>query len=311
MAETKEKTTIPVEENIATDMKIDDDRTGDDSAEFTGATLEIGSGSPNPPVPSVAIAGGAAADGSAFDRGRPGSVYGRQSIKSTTSRTSMRPGYVEPVEITKGYFSYKDGSFDNAVENCKSLLKNELDGSLQGAWLLTEIDHWDNEREKILLLTDSSLFIVNYNFINSKILDSKRVMLHLIDTIQVGDLTYPKESVMPDRQHGGVRILWNKGEQPSFGQMWNPWCSSIPWTTFSHHPVLYNPKENETITYNVDDFYESLLQAVSKAFQKKKPGEKVRLIEGPILIENYLGVSSLVFNQSHLGFFRDRNGVSF
>lgn len=68
-----------------------------------------------------------------------------------------------------------------------------------------------------------------------------------------------------NRQHGGIQIRWDK-EKPelTFGQKWNPWCTDIPWTTLAHHPLIYNPKENETTTYNVDEFFESLVTQTSK-----------------------------------------------
>lgn len=77
-----------------------------------------------------------------------------------------------------------------------------------------------------------------------------------------------------DRQHGGVQIRWNQSDGLSFGQKWNPWCSDIPWITLAHHPIIYNPKENETATFNVDEFFESLLQATSKVYEVRRPNEK-------------------------------------
>lgn len=118
-------------------------------------------------------------------------------------------------------------------------------------------------------------------------------------------------SLYRPREHGGVRIAWGEGQIPTFGQKWNPWCSDIPYTTFAHHPLIYNEKDRETVTYNVDDFYESLIQAISSVYRAKNPGRALKNIEGPIMIESYASVSSLIFNQSHLGFNRDRNGVSF
>ena len=59
------------------------------------------------------------------------------------------------------------------------------------------IDHWDNEREKVVMLTENSLLIYKYNFINNQVDDFSRVSLHIIDTIQIGDFHYPEWSVMP------------------------------------------------------------------------------------------------------------------
>jgi len=63
--------------------------------------------------------------------------------------------------------------------------------------LYFRIDHWDNEREKIVILAEDSVLIFRYNFINSKVLDKKRIFLHTIDRVMVGDFKYPDYSLMP------------------------------------------------------------------------------------------------------------------
>lgn len=310
-----EQVSVPVQP-AHTDSHLDDDRPPQEG-QFVGATLKIDGDLAkdehevkfaDPHVPSTS--------GPGFDRNRPGSTIGRQSVRSTSSRTSLKPGAVITDKTSQKFFSYKESAFDRAVANCKAEhYKEEIDGRITGSWLLSQIDHWDNEREKVVMLTENSLLIYKYNFINNQVDDFSRVSLHIIDTIQIGDFQYPEWSVMPmvssDREHGGVQIKWNHGELPSFGQRWNPWCGTIPWVTLCHHPIIYNPKEHETTIYNVDDFYESLVDAVSKAYKRKRPGEKVTVIEGQILIESWASLSSLVYNQSRIGFCKDRNGVAF
>lgn len=228
----------------------------------------------------------------------------------------MKVNGFKSAQMSEKFFCYKDNAFEQAVKQCTdAFLKADLDGAVTGSWLLSEIDHWDNEREKVVVLTANSLLVFRFNFITKTIVESRRVSLHIVDTVMIGDFRYPDWSVMPvvssDRQHGGIQIRWNKGEQPSFGQRWNPWCITIPWITFCHHPLIYNPKESETVTYNVDDFYESLIHNISQAYSRKRPGEKVTVIEGPIMMESYASLSSLVFNQSGVGYYKDRNGMCF
>ncbi|KAL8601435.1 hypothetical protein ACOMHN_042439 [Nucella lapillus] len=283
---------------------------------FVGATLQIDS-----ETKKGASTGEKAAErpddnnmeaaGPGLSRARPGSVIGAQSVRSSSSRTSLRPGHAKSDMAAKTFFSFKDNAFQNAMDKVSAIMKPELDGELLGAWLLTEIDHWDLEREKVVLLAANSLLVVKFNFITQQTQDYRRVLLHLIGAIHLGDFKYPENSVMIERQHGGVQIRWNQGTQLSFGQKWNPWCRDIPWLTLAHHPLVYHPQENETTTFNVDDFCQSLVQATSKAFDAKRPQEKVSVIEGPIEIESYASMASMVFNQSGLGFFRDRNGMCF
>ncbi|KAH3827025.1 tumor protein p63-regulated gene 1-like protein [Dreissena polymorpha] len=276
---------------------------------FEGATLDI-SGEDGEHPPDVDFAG------PGLNRNRPGSTIGRQSVRSTTSRTTMKPGGYKSEISSKSFFCYKENNLTKAMDRCQNdFYKEELDGQILGKWLLAEIDHWDHEREKILILAENSVLIFRYNFITDTVIEKKRVMLHVIDSILLGDFTYPDWSIMPmvssDHAHGGIQIKWNSGEPPTFGQRWNPWCATIPWVCLAHHPLLYNPRENETVTFNVDEFYESLLDAVSKAYGRKRPGERVTVVEGPILIQSYASISSIIFNQSNIGYFKDRNGVCF
>ena len=66
------------------------------------------------------------------------------------------------------------------------------------------------------------------------------------------------------RDHGGMRLSWALNKETTFGQRWNPFASDFPMMTFCHHPLIYNEKERDTITYNMDDFYESILQQIKK-----------------------------------------------
>ena len=45
---------------------------------------------------------------------------------------------------------------EESVGVCSLHLK-ESDGKTRGAWLLTEIDHWDVEKERIFILTECKL----------------------------------------------------------------------------------------------------------------------------------------------------------
>ncbi|BFZ23380.1 hypothetical protein BsWGS_26419 [Bradybaena similaris] len=306
----EEQTGAGLGEHLGSDQLVLDDDRPATAQEYAGATLQIASedarvedaGEVRVPRPEEA---------SNFSRSRPGSVVSRASVRSTASRTSLRPGLVQTELSARSFYCYKDSHFERAVNDVKSIIKPELDGQLRSSWLLTEIDHWDFEREKIILLTDYSMFVVKYNFINEKLYEYRRIMLHIIHSICIGDFVYPNASLMPERKHGGIQIRWDKGEQLTFGQKWNPWCSDIPWITLCHHPLIYNPKETETATYNVDEFFETIVAETSKVFTDKRPNDTLKVIEGPINIETYASPVSLVFNQSAIGFFRDRNGVSF
>ncbi|CAG5136543.1 unnamed protein product [Candidula unifasciata] len=309
IAEEQQSSTPDGDDLIHDPAVLDDDQPAT-VKEYQGATLQIGSeDNVEDDTPEVLVCQPSV--GSGLSRSRPGSVIGGSSVRSTASRISMRPGRVQTEVSARSFYCYKESHFERAVNDVKSIIKPELDGELRSSWLLTEIDHWDFEREKIILLTDNSMFVVKYNFINEKLYEYRRIMLHVIHSICIGDFIYPNASLMPERKHGGIQIRFDRGEELSFGQKWNPWCSDIPWVTLSHHPLIYNPKETETTTYNVDEFFETIVAETSKVFTAKRPKDTLKVIEGPIKIETYASPVSLVFNQSAIGFFRDRNGVSF
>ena len=58
------------------------------------------------------------------------------------------------------------------------------------------VDHWDNDKEKLVMLTDHSLIVNKYDFITLKVSSQKRIFLHMIDTVKMGDFIYPSNSLM-------------------------------------------------------------------------------------------------------------------
>ena len=104
---------------------------------------------------------------------------------------------------------------------------------------------------------------------------------------------------------------WAKSP-PIWAQRWNPWCSDIGYVTLTHHLLAYCPNEKETTTtFDVGDFADSLTHAVGLARQGEGRTEPMTVHERPIVIESYASMTSMVFNQSHLGFNMERGGVSF
>jgi hypothetical protein len=208
-------------------------------------------------------------------------------------------------------FSFRAGALDGAVSDCKkSVVKSDLDGEVKGTWLLTEIDHWDMEKEKLVLLTTNSLLIIRYDFIRLMPTDFRRILLKTISRVQIGDMVYPAYSLMPSRQHGGARIYWGSLE-PTWIQRWNPFCNDLGYITLSHHLLAYKAEERETVTYNVADMIDSVIAAANEARRVNNQQGNVNVENETITIESYGSVMSLVFNQSHLGFNLARGGVSF
>ncbi|XP_064460521.1 tumor protein p63-regulated gene 1-like protein isoform X1 [Ornithodoros turicata] len=219
------------------------------------------------------------------------------------------------IEETKEYFAVRDGAIEKAAEQCNPVLLQHLDGELRGVWLLTQIDHWDTEKERLLFLTDFSLIILKYDFITLKLLDYQRLHLKSFDKVQVGPLTYPEKSIMPPRNQDGIRCIWDNNATIPFVKEWNPWCRDIPWVTFTAHHLWDTPSPSDY--YDVHCFSDSLVAAVIQLdLAVAPPTDIVRthhcvVAQEPVLIRSYAGVAAAFHNANNLGFFKARGKVSF
>ncbi|XP_069683382.1 tumor protein p63-regulated gene 1-like protein isoform X2 [Periplaneta americana] len=215
----------------------------------------------------------------------------------------------------KDFFTYRDGLVEAAVKECVSeLVTPDKDGEMLGSWLLTEISLWDHEKERLILLTSNSLFTVKYDFIALKQLDVRRVPLDRVDTLVIGDLIYPTGSLVPARNMRGLRAMWNNGEPLAFRKKWNPFNNEIPWTTYTSHPLLWRKESlvssvNEM--YDVDDFARKIVSAVEKAQTMGTTESPCSIEHKSIVLENYVGLGSLIHNRNALGFFKVRGKFSF
>ena len=61
---------------------------------------------------------------------------------------------------------------------------------------LCRIDHWDHEKERIVLITKNTLCLVKYNFSGLKFDGVRKVPLIECNKIQIGRFVYPKTTMM-------------------------------------------------------------------------------------------------------------------
>lgn len=91
----------------------------------------------------------------------------------------------------------------------------------------------------------------------------------------------------------------------------------MPHVTLTHHLLAYNRTENETVTYNADDLADSLITAIDSARRRcisdgaERDIDRVTVDDSPIVVESYVSLVSVIHNQSKLGFYLERGGVSF
>lgn len=63
--------------------------------------------------------------------------------------------------------------------------------------------------------------------------------------------------------------------------------------------------------YDVDDFTRNLVSAVEKAQTVNKMAPHCNIEHKPIVLENYVGIGSVIHNRNALGFFKVRGRFSF
>nr|XP_029511938.1 tumor protein p63-regulated gene 1-like protein [Oncorhynchus nerka] len=96
----------------------------------------------------------------------------------------------------KRFFVLRPGTMDQALEDIKALVNQDEDGDVHGVWLMAEVDHWNNERERVVLITDSSLLICKYDFVMLNCEHIQRIPLNFVDRITHGNFSFPQRSLL-------------------------------------------------------------------------------------------------------------------
>ncbi|XP_049867534.1 tumor protein p63-regulated gene 1-like protein isoform X4 [Pectinophora gossypiella] len=211
-------------------------------------------------------------------------------------------------ENIQDFFTFRKGVVEAAIQECITVLLFPEDGEYLGSWLLTEITLWDNEKERIVLLTSRLVMTIKYDFIAMKQLDFKKTYLDDLDTIVIGEMVYPPSSLVPERNLRGVRLMWNKGEPLPLKTVWNPFSQDVPFITFASHPIYWHKDGDaeERATFDMEIFAQKIQRAI-----EAMPSSACCIHHSPIVIQSYVGVTSLLHNKTSMGFFKVRGKFSF
>lgn len=221
---------------------------------------------------------------------------------------------VSPVDQfrVKKFFVLRPGTLNQAIKDVESLVDKEVDGSVLGMWLMAEVDHWNNEKERLVLITENTLLIFKYDFVMFKCDQVHRIPLNFVDRICHGTFSFPKHSIL-QREGDGVRVFWDRLREPSFVSRWNPFATDFPFITFTYHPVR-NMNESFTSLCDIQSFREKLKDAAQKVHALKPvPGKAngVLVLNQNILIDAYVGLMSFLGNQNKLGYCMARGNIGY
>ncbi|XP_026579926.1 tumor protein p63-regulated gene 1 protein-like [Pseudonaja textilis] len=113
----------------------------------------------------------------------------------SNSRTLLYPQRYADSNDCRKYFVTRPGAFEQAMEDLKVYLSANKGEAAHSFWLLTEIDHWNIEKERIVVITNAALLVCKYDFIMLKCLELQRIPLSYIEKISTGPFTFPKKSL--------------------------------------------------------------------------------------------------------------------
>ncbi|CAH1102638.1 unnamed protein product [Psylliodes chrysocephalus] len=235
-----------------------------------------------------------------------------QTATSTTAPVTANEKSLQPAisikEDPNNFFTFRDGVIDRAVKECTAHLLDESEGPVYASFLLTQINHWDTDKERLLMLTAKNLILVKYDFIALRRLGCRKLQFSDVEGIVIGNLVYPNGSLIPDRNMRGIRLLLKQDKPETLTSKWNPFNSEVPFLTFTYHPLYFHKDctdEKIRNIYNLDLFIEHICLSI----QKWK--ENSIILQHNILLENYVGLGSVIHNRNSLGFFKVRGKFSF
>ncbi|XP_066097733.1 tumor protein p63-regulated gene 1 protein isoform X2 [Saccopteryx bilineata] len=151
-----------------------------------------------------------------MEEGDPGKdpAPGQISRQPSVTESTLYPNPYHRPYISRKYFVTRPGAVETAVEDLRGHIAKTSGETIQGFWLLTEIDHWNNEKEKILLVTEKTLLICKYDFIMLSCVQLQQIPLSAIYRICLGKFAFPGISLDNKKQGAADRLLHVSDQDP-------------------------------------------------------------------------------------------------
>lgn len=116
----------------------------------------------------------------------------------------------------------------------------------------------------------------------------------------------------PHSKQSGIRLFLSH-QEPGFFQAWNPWSADMPYLSYTSHvqsTFLDSPPDHSQHSL----FSKALIQAITEAREADPNQETLdsfEVVEGDLEIRVYVGLTAMIYNQSRLGFCKDRGSILF
>mmetsp|Transcript_47799 Transcript_47799/g.93894 ORF Transcript_47799/g.93894 Transcript_47799/m.93894 type:complete len:345 (-) Transcript_47799:69-1103(-) len=266
------------------------------------------------------------------------------SSSSSSRSSSLLSSFSSPNPPIDGGSSKPESEQDEKISKILSLRPRALDIALLeinktiqedekilSTWLLLQINHWNLLQERLVVITNESLYRIKYDFIREKIKKTVRVSLQDIKNLMSGTVRY-KEGAFAGKIESfasGIQTCNRKGlrivmaEKPkTFKARWNPFstavssceillCSHMTWVQSSADPSTET--ELSGTPRSIDDFKEALEEALRQMGKQIGGVEEngVQVLEEDIILDSFSGVPAVFYNQSLWGATMDRGGIAF
>lgn len=217
-----------------------------------------------------------------------------------------------PLFKMKRFLVLRPGTLKQAFTDICKLVDKPTDGNIQGLFLMAEVDHWNNEKERLVMVTEHSLLVFKYDFLMFNCEQLQRIPLHFIDRITHGNFTFPRLSLLK-REGEGVRVFWDRQREPSFTSRWNPFSLDMPFITFITHPVLELCSTYSSFC-DIMAFRDLVHEAAKRAnVAKPVPGRAngVMVLNQPLHIDVVLGTMANFGNGNKLGYSMARGNLGY
>lgn len=197
-------------------------------------------------------------------------------------------------------------------------LVGPADGAVLGVWLLTFINHWNLEQERLVVLTEHALYRVKYNFLKQLVEKSTRLRLADVETVTLGRVRFASQSLAEGLQtlsrgaavaRPGVRIELQGDSALGRWDRWNPRSTKMGERRliFCSHAESGDGTPLIAPLEQVDDFQAALQRALSAV----AGAPFVAPVLSDIVLDSLLALPALVYNENRLGEWRTRGSVAF